>query len=213
MTQSTSFPWKTLWVSVLISVAVALARFVGQVQGWIDTSSGGGLHPLGVSWLPFIFGPVFARRLARNGSAPRCRKTATLGIFGLVSIVAVVIWQFAPLATSEADPGSVREATNIALQLAFVVTLAFAAIHAVVWWRLALTLICYAVPVRLAVLAMTAVAKQQDFDTHYTKFGPAGEQFDIARTLTTAAIAQLGFWVPFAVVCGFATGGFVRHKR
>ena len=67
MTQTRTLPWKALWVSVLISVAVALARFIGQVQGWIDTSSGGGLHPLGVSWLPFVFGPVFARRLARTG--------------------------------------------------------------------------------------------------------------------------------------------------
>ena len=213
MTQTKSLPWKTIWVAVSVSVAVALARFVGQVQGWIDTSSGGGLHPLGVSWLPFVFGPVFARRLARDGSAPRSQKTAALGVFGLVVIVAIVIWQFAPLANSEADPSSVREATNTALQLAFVATLAVAAIHAVVWWRLALTLICYAIPVRIAVLAVTAFAKQQDFDTHYTKFGPAGEQFDIARTLTTATIAQLGFWVPFAVVCGFATGGFVRRRR
>lgn len=213
MTQTRTLPWKTLWVSVLISVAVALARFIGQVQGWVDTSSGGGLHPLGVSWLPFVFGPVFARRLAKNGSTPRSHKTATLGVVGLAVIVATVIWQFAPLADAEADTGAVREATNTALRVAFAVTLAVAAIHTAVWSRLALTLICYAVPVRLAVLAMTAIAKQQDFDTHYTKFGPAGEQFDIVTTLQTAAIAQLGFWVPFAVICGFATGGFVRRRR
>ena len=41
---------------------------------------------------------------------------------------------------------------------------------------------------------------------------PSGEQFDLATTLTTASIAQLGFWVPFAVVCGFATGSFFGPK-
>ena len=66
-------PWKTIGFAVLISVAVAALRFFGQVQGWITTSSGGGLHPVGVVWLPFLFGPVFASRLARSGSAPRTR--------------------------------------------------------------------------------------------------------------------------------------------
>jgi hypothetical protein len=55
---------------------------------------------------------------------------------------------------------------------------------------------------------LTAVAKQMELDTHYTKFGTAGDEFDLATTLTTASIAQFGFWVPFSVVCGFATGSF-----
>ena len=57
-----------------------------------------------------------------------------------------------------------------------------------------------------------AVAKQLEYDTHYTKFGPAGNEFDFVTTVTTASIAQLGFWVPFAVVCGFASGAFFAKR-
>jgi hypothetical protein len=212
MTQPNSMPWKALVIAVLISIAVAALRFLGQVQGWITTSSGGGLHPVGVVWLPFLFGPVFAARLARSGSAPRMRRSSAIGVVGLLLIVGVVIWQFAPIADLPGSDPAAKEATNKALFASFVATLVVFAVHAASWWKLALTMICYAVPVRLAVIALTAIAKQMDYDTHYTKFGPSGEQFDLATTLTTASIAQLGFWVPFAVVCGFATGSFFGPK-
>ena len=205
-------PWKTIGFAVLISVAVAALRFFGQVQGWITTSSGGGLHPVGVVWLPFLFGPVFASRLARIGSAPRMRRSSAIGVVGLLLIIGVLTWQFAPIADLPGSDPAVKEATNKALFVSFIATLLVFAMHAAAWWRLALTMICYAVPVRLVVIALTAIAKQNDYDTHYTKFGPSGEQFDLATTLTTASIAQLGFWVPVAVVCGFATGSFFGPK-
>ena len=205
-------PWKTIGFAVLISVAVTALRFFGQVQGWITTSSGGGLHPVGVVWLPFLFGPVFASRLARSGSAPRMRRSSAIGVVGLLLIIGVLTWQFAPIADLPGSDPAVKEATNKALFVSFIATLLVFAMHAAAWWRLALTMICYAVPVRLVVIALTAIAKQNDYDTHYTKFGPSGEQFDLATTLTTASIAQLGFWVPFAVVCGFATGSFFGPK-
>jgi len=207
---------KALLLAIAASVAVAVARFIGQVQGWIPATSGGSLHPLGVSWLPLVFGPLFARQLARSGSSPRTRIASILGVVGVVSIVALTMWQFRHLAdASPADHASEasREADNAAFRAIFVTTLVIAAVHCATWWRLAMALICYAVPVRLTVIILTAIAKHMECDTHYTKFGPGGEQFDLATTLTTASIAQLGFWVPFSVVCGFATGSFFGQRR
>ena len=203
---------KVLLLAIAASILVAGARFLGQVQGWIPTTSGGGLHPLGVSWLPFVFGPVFAARLAREGSAPRWRRARLLGVAGLVAIVVVVMWKFAPIADLPKSDPSLQGATDDALKATFVATLIVTALLCAMWWRLALALICYAVPVRLVVIALTAVAKQLEYDTHYTKFGPAGNEFDFVTTVTTASIAQLGFWVPFAVVCGFASGAFFAKR-
>ncbi|GEM_PF-3461018 len=203
---------KVLLFAVAASLAVAVARFVGQVQGWIPTTSGGGLHPLGVSWLPFVFGPVFAAQLAREGSAPRWQRARLLGVSGFVAVVAVVMWKFAPIADLPKDAPGLQAATDSALFAAFVATLAVFAAQCALWGRLALAIVCYAVPVRLAVLALTAIAKKLDYDTHYTKFGPAGNEFDLATTVSTAAVAQLGFWVPFAVVCGFSTGTFFAKR-
>jgi len=206
---------KTLLFAIVASVAIAVARFIGQVQGWIPATSGGSLHPLGVSWLPFVFGPLFAAQLARTGSVPRTRFASVVAVVGVLSIVALTMWQFRHLADAPPDryaPEATKEAENVAFQFIFFATLVLAAVHCATWWRLALALICYAVPVRVAVIILTAIAKQMECDTHYTKFGPAGEEFDLATTLTTASIAQLGFWVPFAVVCGFATGSFFGRR-
>lgn len=204
--------WKDLALPIIVTVAVALARFVGQVQGWIPAASGGGLHPLGVSWLPFVFGPLFARRLSRGGSLPRSRRAGVFGVAGLLAVVAVLMWKFAPIADLPKSDPSLQGATDDALKATFVATLIVTALLCAMWWRLALALICYAVPVRLIVIALTVVAKQFEYDTHYTKFGPAGNEFDFVTTVTTASIAQLGFWVPFAVVCGFASGAFFAKR-
>ena len=206
---------KAFLLPVLVSIAIAIARFLGQVQGWIPATSGGSLHPLGVSWLPFVFGPLFAAKLARSGSIPRARLVAVFGVIGVISIVALTLWQFRHLADAPPDryaTEATEEANNVAFQVIFVTTLVIAAVLCAAWWRLALALICYAVPVRLTVIILTAIAKQMECDTHYTKFGPAGEEFDLVTTLATASVAQIGFWVPFAVVCGFATGGFFGRR-
>ena len=200
-------------VPVLLTVGVAVARFLGEVQGWIPTASGGGLHLLGISWLPFVFGPLFARRLMREGRGPRVARWRAVAIVGLLALVGVVSWQFAPLADAQPGPETAA-ATSTALRTSFTACLVVAAGMVVTWWRLAWTLVCYAVPVRLTVILLTWIAKTADYDTHYTKFGTTGEQHDLAKTMAMASVAQLGFWVPFAVVCGcFGASLFARRPK
>ena len=66
----------------------------------------------------------------------------------------------------------------------------------VVWHRLAWTLLLYAIPARVTVVAFTWLAKQNGWDTHYTKFGPAGIERPMGETIAAASLAQLGFWIP-----------------
>ncbi len=198
-------------VPVLLTVAVAVVRFLGQVWGWIPTESGGGLHLLGIVWLPFVFGPWFARRLLRDGPGSRWGRWRAAAVSGLLALVVLVSWMFAPLA--DAPPGPVTAAaTSVALRTSFTATLVVTAALAAMWWRLAWTLVCYAVPVRLTVILLTWIAKTSDFDTHYTKFGPSGEEHALPKTMALASVAQLGFWVPFAVVCGFVGASLFARR-
>ena len=51
----------------LITLAVTLLRLVlelGRAPGWLASAEGGGGRALiGIAWLPFVFGPLFALRL------------------------------------------------------------------------------------------------------------------------------------------------------
>ncbi|HEB53038.1 MAG TPA: hypothetical protein ENI87_07285 [bacterium] len=84
---------------------------------------------------------------------------------------------------------------------------------AVLWPRLAWTLLLYAAPSRALVVGITWLAKQQGWDTHYTKFGPTGIERDMAETLLSATLAQSGFWTPFTIVCGCVIGAWFGAKR
>ena len=63
--------------------------------------------------------------------------------------------------------------------------------------------------------AITWLAKNQGWDTHYTKFGPKGWTFDMAGTMTRTAVMQLGFWIPITIVFGTLLGVvlFGRGKK
>jgi hypothetical protein len=55
-------------VPSLITLAVTILRLAGERQGWpailFSREAGGGGALVGITWLPLIFGPYFALRLA-----------------------------------------------------------------------------------------------------------------------------------------------------
>ena len=83
----------------------------------------------------------------------------------------------------------------------------------VAWPRLCWTLLLYAVPARLTVLLFTWLAKDQGWDTHYTKFGEQGYEQDMTGTMIGASIAQLGIWVPLTIITGSLTGCLLFGRR
>lgn len=199
-----------LWPTV-VTLAISLARLLGQVQGWIPPTSGGALHPLGITWCIFVFGGWFGFRLARSGSSPTLARPWALALLALAAAAGVGFWQFRALAEagSETDFAALRGA----VAMIAAVTGAGALLMFAVWPRLAFTLLLYALPARLTIVAITWLAKRCEWNTHYTKFGRAGLERDMPETMLAASVAQLGFWVPFTILGGMLVGGIFGRRR
>jgi len=66
----TSIGQLILWPS-LITLVITILRLEGELHHWgapwFSNSPGGGGAIVGISWLPIIFGPYFALKLAGSG--------------------------------------------------------------------------------------------------------------------------------------------------
>ncbi|MBX3464811.1 MAG: hypothetical protein KF830_16710 [Planctomycetes bacterium] len=200
-----------LWPSIL-TLLVSVARLVAERQGWGTTASGGRGFWLGITWLAFVFGAWFGWRLGRGGATPRVARAWLWPLLGLVAIVGAVMVSFRGIDPKDTSPAAMDALRQAVLAIAGT-TIVVALLQFAVWPRLALALLAYAIPARATVLAITWLAKQQGWDTHYTKLGPAGIEQDLAGTMLATSVAQLGFWVPFTVVAGMLAGCLVGGRR
>lgn len=197
----------------LITAAMSVARLAGEVSGLITTRSGGAMTPLGITWFVFVFGAWFGYRLARAGSGPRVRYAPLWSALAVAALVAGVAWRFGPLV---GEPPSLALFAELRVSVFVLVGLAsvFAVASFVLWPALAWTLLLYALPARAVVVLITWIAKLQEWDTHYTKFGPPGIELDgVGETVLSASLAQFGFWVPFTVVGGTLAGSLFGRIR
>jgi len=198
-----------LWPT-LVTLGINLARITLEVQGVVPPATGGALHPLGITWLGVLFGAWFGWRLRRSGDGPALRPAPLWTLLGLAAVVGAVAWQFGGIDRGDQSDAMFEILRSAVLTIA-AVTLAAAAVAFVVWPRLAWTLLLYALPARATVLGLTWLAKQQGWDTHYTKFGPSAIERDMASTMVSATIAQMGFWIAFTVVSGSLAGAVAAH--
>jgi len=72
----------------VITLGVTLLRLLGELQHWpkpwFVTSAGGGGAIVGIAWLPLIFGPYFALKLAGSGEGPASTgKSIGFAVLGL----------------------------------------------------------------------------------------------------------------------------------
>jgi len=76
-------------IPAVITLAVTILRLVGELKHWptpwFNTVAGGGGALVGISWLPIVFGPYFALKLATAGEGPASMGKA-IG-FALLSLV------------------------------------------------------------------------------------------------------------------------------
>ena len=200
-----------LWPS-LITLAISVARFVGEVNGLVVTTSGGAGALLGIVWLVFVFGAWFGYRLSRAGAGPRVRWAFVWALLALLAFAGTVAYGFRPLVGAERTDETFA-ALRQAVLIAVAVAIAGAAAMFVVWPRLAWTMLLYAIPARLTVLVLTVVAKSGGFDTHYQKMGPMGIERDLPSTLLSVCVAQLGGWVPFTIIGGVLAGALFGRAR
>lgn len=200
-----------LW-PVLLTLVVNVLRLVLQVQGVVGTGSGGGGALVGITWLIFLFGGVLGWRIART-HPPRWRPAWLWTLLALIAILVTVILGFSGIdRVDQSEEGfqKLRQTVLIGCGVAILMALFCAA----VWPRLAGAMLLYALPTRATVLVLTWLAKSNQWDTHYTKFGPSGiERESMSETLVSAGAAQFGFWVPFTVVGGCLAGAVAGALR
>lgn len=192
-----------LWPAV-ITLAITVLRLTGELQGWSTTlfnpAAGGGGSPIGISWLPFFFGPYFAWKLAQGGSRPESPwKTAGLAFLG----IAVMFGVFGAAQALKAGIGG--------LLLAFLLGLAAGFIPWKAWPALAKVLLAYALAARIPVAIVMLFAILGKWGTHYDvlppdpppgllAMGPLGQWFAIGF------VPQLTVWIANTMLIGTLFG-------
>jgi hypothetical protein len=197
-----------VWLPALITTAISGARLYTQIEGQVPTASGGSGSWLGITWLVLLFGAWFGHRLRASGSRPRVRRAPLWMLLATLLLFAAVASVFSRLDPDDRSE-TARQVMNAGVPWIAAAGLLLMLGSFAVWPRLSLTLLTYGLLARGVVLALTWWAKVEGWDTHYTKFGPPGFEYDLAGTMQRAALAQLGFWVPFTVLVGGMLGATV----
>ena len=193
-------------VPSLITLAVTLLRLVGELHQWsplfFSRAAGGGGAIIGISWLPFVFGPYFALRLSRAGAGPK----GTWKALGLVLLGIVVGMGASTVAYAAPLKLGVKELVGHVLILGSVVFPLLA------WRALAKTLLAYGYAARIPVAIVMFFSIRLGWDTHYTAFPPEfqGPMDFWTRYTLTGLLPQLIAWIWFTVMVGALLGIIVN---
>ncbi|MGA9057018.1 MAG: hypothetical protein WB763_10955 [Terriglobia bacterium] len=195
-------------IPALITLGVTILRLVGELERWpkpwFSAAAGGGGAIIGISWLPIIFGPYFALKLAGVGDRPSSvGKAVGFAVLGLVVFVlgGLLI-------------GATFSHPSILTLVAFLVTLAAAFIPGIGWRSLGNTLLAYAFAARIPVLIVMFFAMRgnggQGWGTHYDVAAPMFAQASFARKfLYEAILPQMTLWIGWTVAVGAVIGVLV----
>ncbi len=193
-------------IPALITLGFTILRLVGELEHWpkpwFSAAPGGGGAIIGISWLPIIFGPYFALKLAGADDGPSSvGKAIGLAFAGLlVMVVGAVI---AGVSTAMHHP-------EFSL-VGFLVMLVAAFIPGIAWRSLGNTLLAYAFAARIPVLIVMFLAMRgndgQGWGTHYDA-GPPNITFHsfASKFIFTGVFPQLGLWIGWTVVVGAIFG-------
>jgi hypothetical protein len=195
---------RLILVPVVITLAVTLLRLLGELQHWssmfFNRSAGGGGALVGISWLPIIFGPYFAVKLARSSDAPvRYGKAfgfAVLGVLVFITGMYLMSLGFA----GGAKPG--RMLAGLAVMAVA------AALQFIPWGALAKTLTAYAYAARIPVAIVMYYAIRGNWGTHYDALPPEGAiptAFWL-KYIYIALIPQLVMWIAYTIILGALVG-------
>jgi hypothetical protein len=204
-------------IPALITLGITVLRLVGELQHWspslFNRAAGGGAALIGISWLPIIFGPYFAMKLAGAGEGPSSAGKA-IGF----SFLALLVFFLAGLFFGRTI-GHPSFLTLLALLL-----MLFAAFVPGIGWRsLGNTLLAYAFAARIPVLIVMYLAMSgnggQGWGTHYDAVAPPFAPLRLAtKYFYTAVLPQMTMWIGWTVVVGSVFGTIVaavagRGKR
>jgi hypothetical protein len=195
----------------IITLVVTLLRLTGELLHGpailFSRAEGGGGAIIGISWLPFIFGPYFAVRLFdRNMKPSSYGKTILFALAGFVVLACGALVAFSP---------TVHFTGHTLVGLLLIV--GAAALQYLPWLELAQTLIAYAFLARIPVAIVMFFAMRGHWGTHYDAELAGTMQLPFWTKYLYLAIApQLIMWIVYTMTVGAVFGGIyvaiVRRK-
>jgi hypothetical protein len=193
-------------IPAVITLAVTILRVVGEVKHWptpwFNTAAGGGGAIVGIAWLPIIFGPYFAIKLAAVGEGPvssgRAIGYAFLGL--IVFVLGGALFQH-----------SMNHPSALTL-VAFLVMLGAAFVPAIGWRSLGRALLGYALAARIPVLIVMYFAMTGNggagWGTHYDAVPPPLANLPVTtRYIFAGVMPQLTVWIGWTAILGAICGG------
>jgi hypothetical protein len=200
---------KLIAIPAIVTLVITILRLVGELQHWpapwVNTTAGGAGAVIGISWLPLIFGPYFAWKLAAAGEGPvSSGKAIGMSLLGLVVLVL----------------GGVAFGIGISKHLValilagFVLALGSAFVPRLGWRSLGNAMVAYAFAARIPVLIVMYIAMSanggQGWGTHYDV---AGEGFIVTsfaqKFVDLAVFPQMSLWIGYTAAIGGLLGSIV----
>jgi hypothetical protein len=191
-------------IPALITLVITVLRLVGEVENWpkpwFNAAAGGGFAIVGISWLPIIFGPYFALKLAGAGDGPSSIGKA-IG-FALLGLVVFVLGGVISQVTFAHHPFLTLVALLVMLIAAF--------IPGIGWRSLGNSLVAYAFAARVPVLIVMFLAMRGGWGTHYDAVAPMFATASFARKFIYEAILpQMTLWIGWTAIVGSILGVIV----
>jgi hypothetical protein len=186
-----------LWPA-LVTLAVTALRLVGELRGWSpeywSRLPGGGLSPLGITWLAPLVAIYFGWRLGQAG-VPAPHPVVTVGV-PLLAVSAGVV-----AALLAGRIGKTGWTTNLAVWGG--VSILVAAVVFACWPALGRILLAYAYLARIPVAMVMAFAIWKNWGTHYDVPPPGYPPMSMLRRwLWTGLLPQTTIWVAWTMATG-----------
>jgi len=192
-------------IPAIITLGITLLRLAGELAHWsprfFNPEAGGGFAIIGISWLPFLFGPYFAVKLARSGhGASGIWRTFGLSLLGFAIIVAGGYVGFGPQFKF-----SGREIVGILLVVLSPILVTFG------WPALFKVLVAYGYAARIPVAILMFFALRGQWGTHYDAVPP---DYTVpssfwGKYMFLAFVPQMISWIAFTVLVGAFAGSIV----
>jgi hypothetical protein len=192
-------------IPTVVTLAVTILRLVGELKHWpapwFSSAGGGGGAIVGISWLPLIFGPYFAIKLAAAREGPS--RTGRSIAFALLALLVLVAGGFLF--------GSTLKHTNLLTLVGLLLMLGSAFVPGIAWKQLGTTLVAYAFAARIPVLVVMYYAISGNggagWGTHYDRVPPAlAHMPPIQKFFYAGVLPQMTLWIGWTVVVGSILG-------
>ena len=192
-------------IPTVITLAVTILRLIGELKHWpapwFNAAAGGGGALVGIAWLPLVFGPYFALRLALAGDGPESSSKATgFAFLGLVAfLLAGAFFQH-----------TMHRPSFLTL-IAFPLLLFAGFVPLIGWGSLGRVLVAYAFAARIPVLIVMYFAMSGNggagWGTHYDAVAPTLARLPLRwRYLYAAILPQMTGWIGWTVILGAVFG-------